>query len=187
MAKTVDPDTFDFADWFDDADLPEETAVVFTKGKLVGRLSDLRRRIEEGRRANEAERSSAEKANPLEAEYLAVLQEFADSKRTFWVKALLGKKRAKIRAEHEAAGDAEGNEDFIFRLLSASIVGIAKAEGPRKDVRMSQADISKLNDVIGDRQIIVIRDAYLTATNGLPAVDADFLHESSGTSDDTQE
>lgn len=182
----LNPSTFNFADWFEDAKLPEESTPVFTRADIIGDLSDLERRIKTEGAIAAVEKTAADKTSPLEAEYLEKLQAFKDSKVTVWVRALTGTERKDIRTEHDAA-EGEGNEEFIYRLLSASIVGLKKGDGERKAVSMSQADVRRLNDQIGDTQTTAIRDAYLVATNKIPAVDADFLLKSSGSSDATPE
>lgn len=184
------PESFNFSDWFADANLPESSADIFTNAAVLSELADLQRRmdveerVEEGLPAEETvgSRSKKTKLQELEDEYVALAQRFEDSKITVYCQALTSVQRKEIRAAHEKAlkASVESDTGFIFRCLSASIVGLRKAGGERQPATLTQDDVEKLYERIGDAQIGAINDAYLTATNGIPTVDADFLRKRSG-------
>ncbi|MET4059945.1 hypothetical protein ABIB35_001490 [Arthrobacter sp. UYP6] len=179
MTKKLDPNAFNFADWFGDANRPEESADVFTRNGLVGEINALQRQIEEDDRAADPEGSLGDEAVSANEEKLAeLLQEFLDSKVTVYVKALTPGERTSVRKAHEAS--KQPDEDFVIRILAASITALRKPGKERTPVSMSYGDILKLAEQIGDAQIEVLFNAYRQATSGLPTVDADFLLKRSG-------
>ncbi|WP_341394068.1 hypothetical protein [Arthrobacter sp. G119Y2] len=179
MTKKLDPNAFNFADWFGDANRPEESADVFTRNSLVGEINRLQRQIEEDDRAADVEASLGGEAASANEENLAeLLQQFVDSKITVYVKALTPGERTAIRKAHDASGQPD--EDFTIRALSASITALRKPGGARTAANLSYGDVIKLVEQIGDAQIEVLFNAYRQATSGLPTVDADFLLKRSG-------
>ncbi|WDF34543.1 hypothetical protein PTW37_06495 [Arthrobacter agilis] len=190
MTTDTTPETFDFADWFADANLPESSADIYLNAAVLSDLADIQRRMDVETRVEEAEAGEKElgskaKKTPLqvlEDEYVALAKKFEDSKITVYVRALTSVERKEIRAAHDLAqkNDGEENQGFTFRCLAASIVGLRKATGERKPATLTQAEVEDLYKKIGDAQIGRINDAYLTATNAIPAVDADFLRKLSG-------
>ena len=179
MTKKLDPNAFNFADWFGNTNRPEESADVFTRNSLVSEINRLQRQIEEDDRAADAEASLGDEAvSPNEEELAELLQQFIDSKVTVYVKALTPGERTAIRKAHEASGQPD--EDFTIRVLSASITALRKPGGTRTPANFSYGDVIKLVEQIGDAQIEVLFNAYRQATSGLPTVDADFLLKRSG-------
>lgn len=190
MTETTTPETFDFADWFADANLPESSADIYLNAGVLSDLAELQRRLDVEQlvaKAEPAEKTvgSKSKKSPLkvlEDEYVTLAQRFEDSKITVYVRALTSADRKTIRAAHDEAmkAETEGNEGFTFRCLEASIVGLKKAGGERKPATLTLEQVADLYKKIGDAQLGRINDAYLTATNGIPTVDADFLRKLSG-------
>lgn len=179
MTKKLDPNAFNFSDWFGDANRPEESADVFTRNSLVSEINRLQRQIEEDDRAADPEASLGDEAvSANEKELAELLQQFVDSKVTVYVKALTPGERTAIRKAHEASG--QPNEDFTTRVLSASITALRKPGGARTPANLSYSDVLKLIEQIGDAQIEALFNAYRQATSGLPTVDADFLLKRSG-------
>jgi hypothetical protein len=180
---TTTPEEFDFADWFADANLPEQSADIYTNAAILSDLAELQRRIDVEVKVQDAEKTAGSPAKDrLEDEYVKLAQRFADSKITVYVRALTGTERKEIRAAHDKALKAsiETDAGFVFRCLAASIVGLKKADGERKPAKFTQAEVEDLYARIGDAQIQAIHNAQLTATNGMPSVDADFLRKLSG-------
>lgn len=181
------PEEFDFNDWFGDANLPESSADIFTKADLLSELQDLERRIKNENAVREAEPTVASKSrvSELENEYVKLAEQFTGSKVTVYVRALTEKERKAVRAAHDAAQKADGETDagFVQRMVAASIIGMRKADGERKPTTLAFEQVVKLNAAIGDPQLKTIYDAQLTATNGIPHVDADFLRKLSGPAD----
>lgn len=179
MTKKLDPNTFNFADWFGDAKRPEESADVFTRGALVGEINALQRQIEEDDRAADVEASLGDETASEQEERLAeLLTQFLDSKVTVYVKALTPGERTAVRKAHDAS--RQPDEDFVIRILAASIIGLRKPGGERTPASLSYGDVLKLAEQIGDAQIEALFNAYRQATSGLPTVDADFLQRRSG-------
>ncbi|MDN4611954.1 hypothetical protein [Arthrobacter burdickii] len=177
------PEEFDFADWFADANLPEQSADIFTNAALLGEMADLQRRIDVEVRVQDAERTAASPAKDrLEDQWVALAKQFEASKITVYVRALTGAERKAIREAHDLAqkNDGEENSGFVLRCLAASIVGMKKHAGERQPVTLTLDQVTQLHARIGDAQIGAIHDAQLTATNGVPTVDADFLRKLSG-------
>lgn len=178
---------FDFNSWFGGAGLPEESADVYTKGNLVGRINYLTRRIEEAQRvaaagADEASVGEETGTEELEAELTALLEEFAASRVTVYLRALELPERRKIRKQHEAAlkSKTEGDEGFVIRSVAAAIVGLqAAGQETRTEVRMSAAQVKDLYSKIGEAQMAQLFQAQHTATNAIPRVSADFLQKPS--------
>lgn len=174
------PETFRFDDWFQDANLPESAADIFTNSAVLGDLTDLQHRIEEESAVVEAEPTVGAKSTlrKLEAEYKALAEQFMSSKITVYVRALTATERVAVRAEHDKAKEA--NEEFIFRILALSIIGMKKPEGERVAATLTVDELRNLYSRIGDTQLTAIYNAQLTATNAMPTVDADFLRKLSG-------
>lgn len=180
---------FDFDSWFGKAALPVESADVYTRGDLVGRINYLTRRIEEEQRIaaagadSEASLGEATVAEDLTEEYAALLQEFADSRVTVYLRALEKPERVKLRKAHDAALKAgqEGDEGFVIRSVAQSIVGLqAHGQTERTDVRMQVGQVKDLYSRIGEAQMAHLFEAQQTATNAIPRVSADFLQKPSG-------
>lgn len=179
--NTTTPETFDFADWFGDANLPENSADVYTNAALVGEIEDLRRQLDLEDRVDESERTiGSKRTSSLGDRYIALAKQFTDSRVTVYVRALTSTERKEIRAAHEEAKEA--NEEFVFRSVAASVVGLKRAEGERQAAQLSVEQVRDLYARIGDVQIAAIHNAQLEATNGMPSVDADFLRKLSGPS-----
>ncbi|KQN99699.1 hypothetical protein ASF21_12895 [Arthrobacter sp. Leaf234] len=182
MTKTT-PEEFDFADWFADANLPEQSADIFTNAALLGEMADLQRRIDVEVRVQDAEKTAASPTkDSLEDQWVNLAKQFEASKITVYVRALSGTERKYIREAHDQAMNdgTEENSGFIFRVLAMSIVGMKKSGGERKTVDLSVEQVEQLYKKIGDAQLGAIHDAQLTATNGIPTLDADFLRKLSG-------
>lgn len=179
---------FDFDSWFGGAALPEESADVYTRGDLMGRINYLTRRIEEAQRVSAAgvEESSVGEENPVEAheaELEALLETFAASRVTVYLRALEKPERVKLRKAHDAAQKSgiEGDEGFVIRSVAASVVGLqAPGQESRTDVRMSVGQVKELYSKIGEAQMALLFEAQQTATNAAPVVRADFLQKPSG-------
>jgi hypothetical protein len=177
------PETFSFVDWFADANLPESSADIYLNAAVLADLADVERRLALEAAAVETEKTlGTQSKKRLEKEWAALAQKFEDSKITVYCRALTSVRRTEIRAEHDLAqkNDGEANQGFVFRCLAASIVGMKKAGGERTPATLTQAQVEDLYTKVGDAQIGRINDAYLTATNAIPTVDADFLRKLSG-------
>lgn len=179
MSTTNTAEDFDFAEWFGDAGVPEESIDVFTRADLVGEISALQRTIQENDQVDLVEEKSlGDEMSPEEERLAELLQLFADSKRTFYIRGLSGGQLKTIRKQHETSGrDAT---DFVERCLSASIVGLRRPGGDRTKVTLNLSNIQKLHTQLGDGQFAEMFKTYQQATSGVPVVDADFLHRRSG-------
>ena len=184
MTENTTPETFNFDDWFSDAKRPEESVDVYTRADVVSRLSELRRRIEEAQQiadadAHEAAIGEASPATELEAEYVDLLQTFADSRVTFFVQALTQTERRRIRQRNNERDNGD-NGEFVHRMIAEAIVGVRRGNGERIPATLTLNQVRDLYDRIGDPQHGELFEAVQQASNGLPEVSADFLHEHSG-------
>ena len=178
MTKKNTPDTFDFAEWFGDENVPEESRDVFTGAHLVGEINALQRQIEEDDRGAPLERSIGDEMSEDEERLAGLLQEFADSKRTLYMRGLTPGQLRSIRKAHEASH--QDDEDFVHRCIAASVVAIRTPKGKRTPVSLSLSGVQKLERQIGSGQIALLFKTYQQVTAGVPTVDADFLLRRSG-------
>jgi len=180
--------TFSVDDWLADANLPEESTVVYKRADVISELTRLKHEIEIEQEAD-GERSAAD-ASPtkeLERKYQHLINVFGDSALTVYVRALTPDEKGDIRkASDEAAekgswDNVKANRDHAARLLSKAVVGVKEPrDEARKDVFWAPATIIKMEDKLGSVQMSHIMHAYQTAQNAMPSVDADFLHTRSG-------
>lgn len=184
---------FDVDAWLEDANLPEESATIYKRADVISELTRLKHEIEIEREAD-GERSAAEVSpvKELERKYEHLANVFGASALTVYVRALTPDEKALIRKENEQAAEmgkwekAKENRDFAARLLSKSIVGIKGPEDEeRKPVYWAPATIIKMEDKLGTTQMNQVMYAHQTAQNSLPAVDADFLPQRSGSANTT--
>lgn len=180
------PQGFDVEAWLAGAHLPEESVTVYQRADVVAELSDLKRRIELEDRVASDERTAGEAAlTPLEQEYEALLRTFSQSALTVYVRALtedeLWAQRAETEARVKDMDTTRQNKEFGFDLLSAAVVAVKPAGGERTPVQWSADQVKALRTAIGDTQVSQILTARQMAQNAMPAVDADFLQQRSGT------
>lgn len=176
MTKT--PETFDFTEWFGNEHVPEVSVDVFTATGLVGEITALQRRIAENDTVADVDRSLGDEMSDEEEQLAALLQEFADSRRTVYLQGLDQDARTAIRKAHEASG--KGDQDFALRCVAASVVAMKKPGGKRQDMRLNLSTVQKLHRQLGEGQMSQLFQGYQQATSGIPTVDADFLLRRSG-------
>ena len=186
MTET-NPATFNVEDWLTDAALPEESATIYKRPDVVAELTDLKRRIDISTRAADAEPTAGSKRPAtLEREYEKLLRTFAGSALTVYVRALTGDELRTMKASHEERTKeltpADANLEFGFDLLAAAIIAVKPAGAKERTLTTFSTDqVKALRDAIGEAQMQLILAARQQAQNGVPTVDADFLHKSSGT------
>lgn len=182
MTKT--PEKFDFAEWFGNEHVPEVSVDVFTATHLVGEITALQRRIADNDAVAGVERSLADEMGEDEAALAALLQEFADSRRTVYLQGLDQDDRTAIRKAHEASGKPD--HDFALRCVARSVVAMKKPGEERQRVQLNLSTVQKLHRQLGEGQMAQLFEGYQQATSGIPNVDADFLLRRSGR-DSTEE
>lgn len=175
---TKNANNFDFTEWFGDANVPEESVDVFTATHLVGEINALQRRIADNDAVADVERSLSDEMSDVEEELAALLQQFADSRRTFYLRGLDQAARRDIRKAHEASGQPD--EDFALRCVAASTVALRKPGGERTPLKLTLSTVQKLHKQLGEGQMSQLFEGYMQATSGIPNVDADFLLRRSG-------
>lgn len=188
MPISNEANTFNFQDWFGGATLPRESADVYTKGNLVGRINYLTRRIEEAQRVAAAapEEGALGEENSVEAmteELIALLEEFNASRVTVYLRALEPTERRKVRKAHDAAlkSKTEGDEGFVIRMVAASIVALqAHGQDDETPASFTVPQVKELYTKIGEAQMALLFQAQQQATNAAPRVSADFLPKPSG-------
>lgn len=174
--------------WLADAELPEESASVYKKASVIAELTELKRQIENARLGEDGERSSGESSPTaaLEAEYERLLNVFADSQLTIYVRAITKDEGNALRQKHEQMIDmkkwtpAYSNARFGYDLLSAAIVAVKPAGGERVPAKFTPKQVKAMEDRIGPAQMPAILAARQKAQNAVPTVDADFLRVPSG-------
>jgi len=167
-APQVAPEDFDFDAWLSDAKRPERTVTVYKRADLLGDLDALERKLEEVRSIPEEDQALGESPDGVEAQYLALLQQFHDSGLTIRVQGLT---QDEMNAIGKAGKDAkETDEQIGRRLLEASLVS----------PRMTFDQLGKLSKAIGDAQMQKIVGAYQLATLQAPEATAPFSRRSSG-------
>jgi hypothetical protein len=179
--------TFNVEDWLQDARMPEESADVYKRADVIGELQALQRKIVVQREAAagaEASAAEASEVNTLEARYEELLDTFAGSQLTVFVRALSPDEKRALRAAHDERVkdmDAlEQNSEFGYDLLSASIAAVQPFGGERVDVTWTHLQVRALERKLGAAQMSQVLQAHQNAQNRLPAVDADFLLRPSG-------
>jgi len=183
----LNPATFDLDAWATDASLPEESADVYKRADVIGELSALQRKIAIRRDAFKGEKTANgdKELADLERRHTELVETFAGSKLTVFVRALTSDELADLREAHEkntkGMEPLRANKEFGFDLLSASIISVQPAGGERYDVRWDTHMVKRLEKAIGPAQMTEILNARQYAQNAVPTVDADFLHRSSGT------
>lgn len=175
---TKKPETFNFSEWFGGGDVPEVSVDVFTATHLVGEITALQRRITDNDAVAAAERSLADDMDEDEAALAQLLQEFADSRRTFYLRGLDQDARTAIRKAHEASRQPDG--DFALRCVAASTAALRKPGGERTPLKLTLSTVKKLHKQLGEGQMAQLFEGYQQATSGIPNVDADFLLRRSG-------
>lgn len=174
------PEEFDLDAWLADAALPEESVTVYQRGDLISDLTELQRQIEVYEEGPDGPSLTGGRGK-LEAKYRELAQKFHDSGLTVYVRATTADERKAILDDSEKA--KESPVDFNYRLLAATIVAVKPVDGKRKAVKFTQDKVKKLHKSIGEPQTVAIINAQRTASNGLPAVSADFLHKLSSPAD----
>jgi len=177
---------FNIEDWLTDAAMPEASATVYKRADVIGELTVLKDQIALRAKANELEKTAhgdTVMAN-YQRRYEELVKTFASSELTIYVRALDPDHLDAIRAESaERTKDAEAkvqNEDFGYSMLSAAIVAVRPFDEERTKVTWTRDQVKGLEKRIGTTQMKEVVNARLTAQNGLPRVDADFLHRLSG-------
>lgn len=186
MTENPNPATFDVEAWLTDAALPEESATVYKRPDVVAELTDLKRRISIESRVNDVEQTAASKrSETLEHEYEALLRTFSDSALTLYVRALTADELRALREAHDKRtaemDPKQANEEYGYDLLSAAITAVKPAGGQRVPATFTPAKVRGMENAIGATQMNLVLAARQQAQNGLPNVDADFLHKPSGT------
>jgi len=183
----LNPATFDLDAWATDASLPEESADVYKRADVIGELSALQRKIAIRREAFKGEKTANgdKELTEMERRHTELVETFAGSKLTVFVRALTSDELADLREAHDKATQdmdpQRANKEFGFDLLAASIISVQPAGEERYDVRWDTHMIKRLEKAIGPAQMTEILNARQYAQNAVPTVDADFLRKSSGT------
>lgn len=181
---------FDVDDWLQDAHMPEESTDVYKRADVIGKLSDLKRQIEIRREALASTEKTAGQVDELAGlsnQYQDLVETFATSQLTVYVRALSRDEQHALRTESDKRTkdlpQKQQNEDYGYALLSAAIIAVRPFEGERADVTWTREQVRKLEHKIGPAQVTAILQAQQLAQNRLPQVDADFLHKPSGGGD----
>lgn len=168
IAPQVAPEEFDFDAWLSDAKRPERTVTVYKRADLLGDLDALERKLEEVRSIPEEDQALGDSPDSVEAQYLALLQQFHDSALTIRVQGLT---RDEMDTISSAGKEAKETQEQIGRhMLEKSLVS----------PRLNFDQLGKLSKAIGDAQMNKIVNAYQLATLQAPEATAPFSRRSSG-------
>lgn len=183
------PAGFDVEAWLTDAKMPEESAQVYKRADVIAELQVVQRQIEVQRDASQVEKTAHGDTvlRNLERRYKEMVETFCASKLTIYVTALDPDRLRALREESDKRTEGQDknaqNEDYGYSILSASIVAVREGDGERTPVTWSRTQIKAVEKAIGTTQMKEVLNARLRAQNGLPKVDADFLHRLSGSED----
>lgn len=197
--QKTDPAAFDLDAWLHDAKLAEDSADIFQRPDVFGELTDLQRQIEDlkaaSKRASDEPRQSDRRAlAELNSRYEQLLEEFAASRLTVFVRAIPDEEIRELRVAHDARWQKridkdpknrlDANNEFNRRLVAAAICALQPAGGERVDASFDFEMVKKLEDAVGGAQVKQIIEARQRAQLQAPEVTADFLRGASGTSKD---
>jgi len=189
----LNPSEFDFEAWIDDARLPEGSTTVYKRADLVAKIDHLARQIRVETDAQAGEKTSAGSAllTKLTKERQALMEAFARSEVTFYLRALPQSRIKEIVDEHQIAeGDTREAElikrvDLNRALLAESIVALESPTLEKRDIKLTLQLVATLEAKIGAAQLSKLLVKRQQVQSEAPAPDADFLPDASGTSHDS--
>ena len=189
----LNPSEFDFEAWIDDARLPEGSTTVYKRADLVAKIDHLARQIRVETDAQAGEKTSAGSAllTKLTKERQALMEAFARSEVTFYLRALPQSRIKDIVEEHQIKEDATREEGLVQRvelnraLLAESIVALESPTLEKRDINMTIPLVATLEAKIGAAQLSKLLVKRQQVQSEAPAPDADFLPDASGTSHDS--
>ncbi|WP_309080275.1 hypothetical protein [Zhihengliuella sp.] len=201
IPEQLDPVSFSIDDWLTDAALPEESVDVYKRADVISELTEIERRVEDLDKAEDVDagEESIGEASPrqkLLRRYEQLLQEFADSRLTIYVRAIPKEKLDSLNELYQAECGASiaGSPQRVLaqanhgaRVLCHAIAGVKAADGKRYDVHWTPDQLRKIARMIGEVQLQQIAEAHRLAQNAVPEVNADFLRNASGTSKEPDE
>ncbi len=192
---TASPEDFNIDDWLQDAHLPEDSCEIYKRPDVISELTRIKARIEEEEAADSGKTLGGNpKVGELQKRYEELLETFADSRATVYVRAVAEKTLRDLRAEHAVEKDdsakvkTEKATALSYAIMSHAIVGLGGKDGTRHEVSLSPQQVEVLESKIGDSQGKTILAAWNRAQSQTPEVTVDFLSQPSGISkDDTSD
>lgn len=189
---SLDPAEFDFEAWIDDARLPEGSETVYKRADLVAKIDHLARQIRVEADAVNGEKTSASPLlSKLRKDRLKLMEAFARSEVTFYLRALAPDTIKKIIAKYpDASGEdkekrLEAQVHINRELLAASIVALESPTLEKRDVSLTIPMIATMEAKIGAAQLAKLLVKRSQVQSEAPVPDADFLPDASGTSQDS--
>jgi hypothetical protein len=186
----LNPAGFDVEEWLQDAAMPEESIDVYKRADVIGELERLKRQIAVQREAAAGAERTASDTNELaelEKRYDDLVETFAGSQLTVYVRAISGDEKRELREASDKRTEGktplERNADHGYGLLARAVIAVRPFEGERVTVNWGHEQIRKLENTLGPAQMNAVLQAHQRAQANLPAVDADFLHRPSGEGD----
>lgn len=185
----LNPAEFDFEAWIDDARLPEGSETVYKRADLVAKIDHLARQIRVETDATAGEKTSA---SPLLAslrkEREKLMQDFAASEMTFYIRALPTERIKAIVAEHPEVKSEDKDVALAAQvsinrqLLAESIVALESPRLEKRDITMTVPLVATMEAKIGAAQLAKLLVKRTEVQSEAPTPDADFLPGASGTS-----
>ncbi|WP_313812987.1 hypothetical protein [Glutamicibacter sp.] len=184
---------FDFEAWISDARLPEGSETVYKRADLVAQIDLLARqiRVETDATAGEKTSGGSPLLKQLQAKRKKLMEAFARSEITFYIRALPNDKIREIAARHTTGPENSPDEQMLKRiemnreLLSASIVAMESPTLEKREISLPVPMIVALENGIGPAQLAKLLLKRQEVQNEAPQPDADFLPGASGTNRDS--
>lgn len=179
----LNPANFDIEGWIRGTSLPRTSATVYGRADLIARMKDIKAQLDIEQRAAKVDPEATEGGpspeDPLWTEYERLLHEFAESRLTIHLTALLPERIQEISNETEAFLGSERQteyaEEFGYRILAASIVAVKSGSGPLVDTAWTADQVRAVDKAVGPAQFGRILDAQRMVASKSPSPDADFL------------
>lgn len=189
----LNPEEFDFEAWIDDARLPEDSETVYKRGDLVAKINHLARqiRVETDAIGNEKVSGGSPLLTKLTKERQGLMEAFARSEVTFYLRALPQSRIKEIVEAHQIAEDDSREDSLVKRvelnraLLAESIVAVESPTLEKRDINMTIPLVATLEAKLGAAQLSKLLVKRQQVQSEAPAPDADFLPDASGTSHDS--
>lgn len=155
------PQDFDIDAWLNDAERPARSVTVYQKAGLIAELDALAVQIENAEADEVDGPAMGGGTGLLRAKYADLAQRFHDSALTVKVQSLTRQEQADLTA---------GKDELTVSERGAVVLAEAIVSP-----RMTPAQVTRLNAVLGDAQFGLILSAWNSACREAPEVSADFL------------
>lgn len=183
----VAPAEFNLDAWIDGTCGLTRIAKVYSRGDLMAKLDELKRRIEAADEVEKKDRSVSDVGlDDLIAEYEKVAEEYTGSALTFHVQDRTEARRRKIRTRLEKENkldpkDPDDNETIYLHQLADAIVKVETPDGQVREYPdgFPPNKLREIKDRLGDTGIYDLVETMRKVINEAPAVAAPLSRRSS--------